>query len=154
MKFVTEQIVASPREVVFAALTDFARFEREAASSGVELHRSDTLTRPGPGMRWRARFELRGRKHELMAELRRINHPSDILLSGKVGGLEGELAFDLAETAVNETRLMVEMNLRARSITAKLLLQSVKLARANVARRFRRRVNTFCRQTEKQLELV
>lgn len=154
MKFVTEQIVASPRDAVFAALTDFARFEREAASSGVEVHRSDTLTRPGPGMCWRARFDLHGRRRELIAEIVRINHPCDLLFSGKVGGLVGELVFELAETGVNETRLMVELNLRARSITAKLLLQSIKLTRSNVARRFRRRVNAFCRQAEKQPEWV
>ena len=154
MKFVTEQIVSSPRDVVFAALTDFARFEREAAASGVELHRSDTLTLPGPGMRWRAKFQRRGREHEMFAELVRINHHSDLLFAGKVGGMEGELVFNLAATGADETRLMVELNLRARSITAKLLLQSIKLTRANVARRFRRRVSMFCRQTENQLEWV
>ena len=151
MKFSTEQVVASPCEDVFAALTDFARFEREARAHGAEIHRTDTLTRPGQGMKWRAKFETRGRERELFAEVARMNDPRDLYFVGKIGGMEGELEFILTPNGDHETKLAVELNLRARSITAKLLLQSLKLARSNVAKRFRRRVKAFCRETEKQV---
>jgi hypothetical protein len=154
MKFSTEQIVAAPRDALFSALTDFGRFERDAIKSGAEVHRTDTLTRPGEGMGWRARFDARGRTRELIAELDRMRIPGELVFAGKMSGMEGELAFTLTPIGPDKTRLVAEFNLRARSISAKLLLNSLKLARGNIDKGFRQRVKAFCRQSERPLELA
>ena len=154
MKFSTEQIVAAPRDALFSALTDFSRFERDAIKSGAEVHRTDTLTRPGEGMGWRARFDARGRTRELIAELDRMRIPGELIFAGKMSGMEGELAFTLTPIGPEKTRLEAELTLQARSITAKVLLQSLKLARGSVAQGFRQRVKAFCRRSEQQVELA
>lgn len=154
MKFSTEQIVAAPMDVLFVALTDFSRFERQAITAGAEVHRTDSMTQPGVGMGWRARFDLRGRPRDVTAELVRMDDPGMLLFEGRMSGLIGDLGFKLTPLGPNETRLEAELNLRARSITAKLILQSLKLARSNVAQGFRKRVKAFCKQSEAQAQLA
>lgn len=154
MKFSTEQIVAAPQEALWAALTDFSRFERDAVTSGAEVHRTDTLTRPGVGMGWRARFDTKGRTREMTAELAEMRDPGALRFAGKLSGMEGDLVFVLTPIGPNKTRLEAELSLRARSITAKLMLQSMKLARGNVAKGFRARVKAFCRMSEQQGAMV
>ncbi len=154
MKFSTEQIVAAPQEALWAALTDFSRFERQAITSGAELHRTDTLTRPGVGMGWRARFDMRGRTREMTATLAEMNDPGVLSFAGKLSGMEGDLTFVLTPIGPDTTRLEAELSLRARSITAKVMLQSLKLARGNVAKGFRGRVKAFCRMSEQQVAMA
>jgi len=154
MKFSTEQIVAAPRDALFSALTDFSRFERDAVTSGAEVHRTDTMTRPGEGMGWRARFQARGRIRELTAEVQQMQFPGALVFEGAMSGMDGVLAFTLTPIGPDKTRLEAELTLQARSITAKVLLQSLKLARGSVAQGFRQRVKAFCRRSEQQVELA
>ncbi len=152
MKFVTEEIVDAPLDVVFAHLTDFERFERDAVAAGAVLRRTDTMPAPGIGMGWTAQFVARGKDRNLTAEVTQFHAPTQLGFAGKVGGMEGDLMIDLQPQGADQTQLVVMLDLRARSISARILLQSLKLARGRVAKRFRKRVRKFARQVGRQAQ--
>lgn len=153
MKFSTREDIEAPAEVVFAALSDFSGFERAALRRGVEVVRSDTLAEPGPGMRWEIRFAWRGKRREVFATMTQFSPPREMRFAGESGGFNAELVLTVLPMSRTRARLGVEMDLRPRSITARLMIQSMKLAKVNLSKRFAKRVQEFGRDIEERNRL-
>lgn len=150
MRFTTREDIELPARAVFAALTDFGRFEREALRRGAEIEAGGDLASPGPGRWWQIRFRHRGRERELVTSIETCDPPRSLVTVGRLGGIEGRLALDLTELAPRRTRLRVDLEIRPRSLTARLLLQSLRLARSSLVARFRGRVSAFARKMEQE----
>lgn len=148
MRFTTREDIEAPIGEVFAALTDFARFEREAMRRGAEVEGGGDPASPGPGRSWTVRFRHRGRIRELVTGIEVWEPPRRLVCLGRLGGFDGELAMDLTELAPRRTRLKVELVVKARSLTSRLMLQSLKLAKASLTGRFKARVHAFAQRLE------
>jgi len=148
MKYSTREDIEAPIEVVFAALSDFETFERSAMRRGAEVVRREARhgreTVPG----WEIAFPFRGKRRELTAALVEFEGPTRLRLDSESSGLNGQLAIDLVALSRNRTRLGVQLELRPRTLSARLMLQSLKLAKANLTRRFRLRVANFATSVE------
>jgi len=148
MKFSSHEDIEAPIDTVFEAITDFPAFERQALRRGAEVQRSDSLAQPGPGMTWDAAFMLRGKRREIKIELARMDRSNGVLADARSPNLKMQFEVDLVALSRNRTRLSVNLALEPKTLAARLMLQSMKLARKTLTRRFRKRVAEFATDVE------
>lgn len=148
MKFSTRKDIALPQEAVFAAVSDFPAFERQALRRGIEIARTDGTGVAGLGAAWRLRFDYRGRPREMEARVTDFDAPTGYTIAARTGGLEMDLSVETMALARERTRLFVSLDLRPQTVAARLLVQSLKLAKSNLSRRFDRRVGDFAAALE------
>jgi uncharacterized protein YndB with AHSA1/START domain len=151
MRFTAKEDISAPIEDVLEAVTDFQSFERALLRRGIEVARTDTLPQPGPGMTWESRFRFRGKMRELRAELVRIDCPESLEIATESAGLNGRLTVELVRLSPRQTRMQTVLVLKPRTMPARLLVQSMKLARGTLLRRYRRGVRKFARNLEARL---
>lgn len=148
MQFSAKEDVEVPIDYVFEQLSDFQSFERSALRRGAEVQRVDKKTSIGPGMAWDAAFKLRGKRREIEMELTGYDPPTGMILSSRSDAMGGQLSVDLVALSRGRTRMSLEIDLKPRTLSARLLVQSLKLARASLSKRFRERVATFAEEME------
>ncbi|MBE0452889.1 SRPBCC family protein [Roseovarius autotrophicus] len=148
MQFTSKEDIEAPIERVFADIIDVQRFERAALRRGADVQRIDSLNAPGVGMSWRAKFRLRGRMRNLSLRLADYDPPNGIAIEAEAATLEGRMTVDLIALSRARTRLTVDLALEPRTLAGRLIVQSLKLARGNVSKRFRLRLAEFARDLE------
>jgi len=148
MEFTAREDVEAPIAYVFAQVTDFAAFERQALRRGAEVRRRDGMARHGIGSAWDIAFKFRGKDRQLRAEITGFDLPNSYRVSLTSAGLEGGLTVDLVSLSRERTRMTVTVAVEARSIGARLLLQSLRLARGNMNRRLAARVADYAVQVQ------
>lgn len=148
MIFTTKEDIEAPREHVFAAVSDFDRFERQALRRGAEVSRLDGLTAPSLGMTWHIAFRLRGKRREIEVELIEHDPPNRMIFESRSPNIAGQMIVDLVALSRNRTRLGLDIELKPKTLSARLLVQSMKLAKGNLNKRFKQRVAEFAKATE------
>jgi hypothetical protein len=150
MKLATREDIEAPIETVFEKLADFDGFERAALRRGADVVRLDSLTVPGPGMAWKAGFDFRGRERRAELKLTGFEAPNGMTFLVHSSGLDVDLVVELVAMSRSRTRMNVAFDATPNTIPARLMLQSLKLARANVVKRFRHRVGDFAADIEER----
>lgn len=150
LDFTAKEDVDVPIEAAFAMLSEYEIYERAAIRRGAEVVRLREPHPPGPGLMWRASFDLRGRRREVDIELVEQDRPNLLRLETHSAGLDGEVRAELIALSPRRTRLTLTYRLDPRTLSAKLLVQSLKLARTNLTKRLRLRVADFARQMEER----
>lgn len=150
MKFSTREDMDVPLDALFALLTDFDYFERAALRRGAEVQRDDAMRQPGPGMAWKARFQFRGRERRVRVELTQMQAPELLSYKGGSKALEGRMQIELLALSRKRSRMNIALEITPRTLAARLMVQSMKLARANLTRRFEQRIAGFARNLEER----
>ncbi len=140
MKFSAKQDVEAPIAYVFSALSDFDAWERAAMRRGAEATRTDKLRKPGAGMTWSAMFPFRGKARQLELRLQKMIAPNSLGFTAHSTAAEAEVSVDLVEMSVRRTRMHLVVEATPRTLTARLFIQSLRLARARLDRKFSQRV--------------
>lgn len=148
MKFSTREDIDAPISTVFAAISDFDHFERQVLRRGADVKRIDKLDGPCVGMRWKTRATIRGRKRDIDSELTEFTPESKLCLSSQVGGVDSALVLELLALSSRRTRLRVALDLTPTNLSARLFVQSLKLAKASLQKRFEDRVVNFAKEVE------
>lgn len=151
MKFSSKEDIEAPIDHVFAQVSDFAALERAALRRGAEVQRTDDLKKPAVGMSWSASFVARGRQRQLDIRMTEYEPPNGMRFHSVAQGLETDMKVDLLALSRGRTRLSVELELKPRSISARLLVQSLKLARANLTKKFHLRMADYARDLEDRM---
>lgn len=156
MRITASADVAAPIAEVFAAATDHEGLVRRALRRGAEVRRTD---QPGsaadgsglaPGAAWHASFPLRGRERRVEVHLARIEPPTlaEVLVEG--GGLAARVTSDLLALSRDATRLTLAVDVGARTLPGRLMLQGMRLARGSMERRARERLAKWAREVERR----
>lgn len=132
MKLTTRQDIEAPLDFVYDQMTDFGQFERLAQARGAEVTRLDSLTKPMPGMGWRLKFPFRGKPRNLLLRLTDLTPGSALGYALESPMFEGTLRIDIIALAPKRTRLAIAVEVRPLTMAARLLIQSLKLARGRV----------------------
>ncbi|MDF2141381.1 SRPBCC family protein [Paenirhodobacter sp. CAU 1674] len=143
MKFSSRADVAAPVAFVFDQLADFSSFEQAARGRKISLRRLDTLAVPGAGMSWDIGFMFRGKPRQLVADIRRFDRPELLEYAGVSSSFEAALALNMISLSSARTRLHVVLEMKPRTLGARLLIQSAKLGRGNLERKFTDRITRF-----------
>lgn len=150
MKFNTKQDIEAPLEYVFDAFADFEYWERAAMRRGSDVVRTDKLRAVAVGMAWLVTFEYRGKVRKLEIRLDEIDRPNRMTFSGSANSLEGVVSLDFMELSARRTRISVVTELKPRTLGARLFLQSMKLAKSKISKRYDLRVAHLCTEIEER----
>ena len=150
MKFSTREDIEAPIDSVFEMLCDFEGFERSAMRRGAEVQRVDRLTAPGVGMMWQTVFDMRGKRREMQVEMVTFDRPNDIIVESTSPGLVGQMSFELMALSRNRTRLNVALEVKPLTLSARLLVQSMKLAKASLTRKYKLRIEEYAKGMEER----
>ncbi len=140
MQFKTRQDIDAPIAYVYQRVTNFEAYERQALRQGAHVARRDG---PGPaqvGSSWDVAFTFRNKERELRATVAELSPPQEVIIDTDAKGLGSVLHVSLLALSAQTTRVEVTIDLSAKSLSARLLLQSLKLAKANLQGRFQKRV--------------
>ena len=147
MKFSTREDIEAPINYVFAQVSDFAAFERRAMRQGADVIRKpdDAVAQ---GTVWDIKFNFRGRDRKAEAVLTLLDQPQAFTINSASDGLNASTEIELIALSQTRTRVLVSFDLRATTLTARLLVQSLKLAKSKMTKRFNGRVLDFAEEIE------
>jgi len=148
MKFSTREDIEAPIDFVFDQISDFEAFERSALRRGAEVARLDDLSTPGPGMTWETKFHWRGRARELQFELTSFEKPDEMVITSLSKSMGGHLKIDLVALSRGRTRMHFVTEMKPKNLTARLLIQSLRLARGRLNKRFKQGAQDYAKELE------
>lgn len=151
MRLSSRQDIDAPAGQVFDLLTDFVAWERAAMRRGAEVVRDGLVRTPGPGMEWRVRFDWRGKRRDAVVRIDRMERPLQLVFSFVSPMFEGMATLDIIEMAARRSRLHVVAEIKPRTLGSRLMLQSLRLARQKVDRRFDNRIADLAITLESRL---
>ncbi len=123
-----------PQAFAFERATDFERFEAEGFGNLAPFEPRNKIRAPELGARWRTAAEFQGRPRRFVLELLEIENPGTLVLGNKSEKYDVEARFTFTEAAEAETTFDFTLNAKAQSITGKLILQTIQLARARIVK--------------------
>ena len=85
---------------------------------------------------------------ENRAELTELDRPNGMVIASRSPNMGGQMVLDLVALSRSRTRVNVEIDMTPRTLAAKLLVQSMKLAKGNLTKRFRQRVAGYAKDLE------
>lgn len=136
----TQEDISAPASFVFARLTDYDNLERLALRRGAKVTRSGQI---GVGTTWTAEFRLRGKDRKLKGTLVEYVTDEKLGYEARIKGMEFSFSVELVALSRSRTRMVVSTNAKAKTLTARVLLQSFKLARQRAQKRFANRVSDW-----------
>lgn len=149
MELKASEDIEAPQEQVFAALTDFETIERQVMRRAIEITR--TNDGPGAGMAWKVGFGFRGKPREADITLVRMDAPDRLEFNNVTGGLEVDLVVDVVALSRSRTRISVSSVMNPKTLSARLMVQSMKLAKGGVDKRFRNKIAELASGLEARL---
>lgn len=143
MKFTTRIDTDMQASALFDAVASFDRIERLLMRRGVSVKRIDQASEPGCSMGWNLGFDWRGKARSLRLEVTRFDRPERMSMIGTSDAFD--LRLDVSVVALSRTtsRLVFEVDARPRTMRARLMVQTAKLARPQLDRKFEQRVRGF-----------
>ena len=148
MQFSSKEDIEAPIGDVFAMLAEFEAYERSAIRRGIEVQRVDAEAPLAVGLAWDVRFVMRGKKRDMRLNLIHFDPPNGMRIAALSQGLEGEMILELLALSPGRTRLTVTLELTPKTLSSRLLIQSLKLAKSNLTKRFKLKVADYAKNME------
>ena len=143
MKFSAREDIDAPIDSVFAAVTDFDAFERRMLRRGVDVTHDEAIPIDRVGARWKANVAWRGRRYDVDAELVSLTPGEGYAIESMANGVGCLGVVDLVALSKKRTRLFVSIDLKPTTLSSRLFVQSLRLAKGTLSRRFKARVAEF-----------
>lgn len=150
MQFSTKEDIEAPIADVFAMLAEFESYERAAIRRGVEVQRLNENAPRAAGLTWKAAFTLRGKPRRLNLVLSQFDPPNLMRFDAEGAGLDGHLTIELMALSPKRTRMAIVLNLAPKTLSARLFVQSLKLAKSNLSKRFKLKVAEHAKALEER----
>ena len=148
MKFSTKEDLEIGIDDVFEMLSDFDGFERKIMRHGVDVIRLDQLGTTAVGAKWRAKADFRGKMRDFQVELVTFDRPNEMIFKTESGGMSAKFTVELVALSRNRTRMRVELDIKPKTLPARLLMQSARLAKNSLNKRYKTRVANFSEDLE------
>lgn len=150
MQFSAREDIEAPIQSVFDMVSDFERFERMAMRRGIDVRRISGAFPVAAGTEWETEFKMRGKPRQMSVVMTDCDRPSQMRFEANSKGMNGITTVDFLALSQRRTRLSVEMSLTAKSLPARLLLQSMKLGQSRFRKQFQMRLSEFARELEQR----
>jgi carbon monoxide dehydrogenase subunit G len=143
--------IEAPRDAVFARLADVDHWERTALRRGADVQRVESASGTLQGTSWRATYSFRGKRRDVTITLDKVDPGQSINILAVGAALEATTVVDLAEMSPRRTRVTVSVDMSARTLTARLFLQSLRLAQGRVKQKFASQIGKLAQDVETRL---
>jgi len=134
MELSYHRIINVPQAFAFDRATDFERFEAEGFGNLAPFEPRNEIRAPKLGARWRTAAEFQGRPRRFSLELFELADPGTLVLGNKSEKYDVEARFEFEDAGDASTHFSFKLNAKAQSITGKLILQTIQLARARIVK--------------------
>lgn len=148
MKFSSREDIDAPVDRVFAMLSEFETYERSAMRRGIEVRRVDPAAPEGIGLAWDVRYRLRGRDRDARLDLVECDPLDGLRVISKSEGIDATMQITLLALSRRRTRMAVSLNLAPTTLSARVFVQSLKLAKSNLRKRFKLKVAEYAKTIE------
>ena len=101
-------------------------------------------------MTWLASFKLAGKDRKISTTLVEMASPDKMQFEFSSPNINGRSTVTLDPLSQTQTRMSVEIELEPQTLSARLFVQSLKLARAQANKRFQGRIARFAQFLENQ----
>lgn len=135
MKFKVSEDVDAPQAMVWARFTDFSGFEDDIRGRGATLTRLGNWDEAREGVEWRGEVTVRGKQRAISSRITRMVTPELCVIESRIGGMDCYYEMTFVPLSQEVTRVALVLDLSADTLTARLLLQTLKLARGKVLQR-------------------
>lgn len=150
MKLKVSDDAESPVDAAFATLTDFRAIEQELREFGFEVRRLGDWSETKVGAAWSGRGEIHGKTRQVGAKISATEPGRMVEIEAQIGGMRVLHETRLVPLGAQATRINITLELRPESLSSRLLIQSLKLARARVLDRMQRRLAADIRRIERE----
>jgi hypothetical protein len=150
MKFENIEDLDIPIEAAFEMLSEFTFFERMAMRRGVEVSSRDSEPASGLGAAWDLKLPWRGKTVDMEVDVNRFQKPEILGFHAVAPAIDVQLDIELVALSNHKTRLMMKTDISAKTLTGRLLLQSMKLTRGKIEKRMSGRIAEQSRNLEER----
>jgi hypothetical protein len=140
MKLTAKTDLDIPAAAVFARLTDHAAWEREAVRRGIEVERPADMPLSGIGAGWRIRAPYRGKMRKLLIRIEDMVQDQRLGFKIDSPSAEADAVVEVLMLSPRRTRLRVMVDVRPKTLAARLFLNTIRLAKGRVQSRFEQRL--------------
>ena len=146
MKFSTRCDTELAAAALFDRISDFDRSEKILQRRGVAVRRLEAGQMQGAGRGWHLGFDWRGQRRDVQLHLTQLDRPERIGLSG--GSENYDIAVNMSVVALgrHRSRLIFETDIRPLNMRARLMLQTAKLGKAQLQRKYCERIRNYLDQ--------
>ncbi len=152
MRFTTKEDIEAPVDAVFSMFTEFETFEKWAIRRGAKVRRVDPLVRSGVGMVWDVVFQMRGKTRQLTVEIVEYAPGVSLVARATSPGVLGRFELDLMALSRTRTRVRVDLDMKPQTLAARLVIQSMRLAKSNLTKRFKSRIAQYSTDVEERFK--
>lgn len=139
MRLTAKIDIEVPLAEVYRYITDFNAWEEAVTRRGAAVARSGA-TADAVGAGWRVRFAYRGKARNVLVKVAR-------LVPGEVAGflidspsIEGASQVEVTPLSPRRTRVRVVVDVKPKTLAARVFISTLRLSKRRVDRRFERRV--------------
>ena len=148
MRLSTREDIEAPLSYVFGLCADTAGWEKAAIRRGVDVVRTDKLTGTQPGMSWTIGGKWRGKMRRGVLKLAAIDPMNSMLFHGSGESFDIHLEMEFVELSARRSRIILRTDIKPRSLAARLIVQSMKLARGRIEQKYEARIAMICKDIE------
>jgi uncharacterized protein YndB with AHSA1/START domain len=148
MELETTYDLNAPADYIFRRITDHADFEALLMGYGANIERLDDQSDLSVGMKWSIDGVFRGKQREVEVELTQLTMNELISYQSESKDVSANVEMELFPLTPKRTRFSINLMPKANTISARLILQSAKLARKTLEKRVNRRFADFCERLE------
>ncbi|MBL9047589.1 MAG: hypothetical protein JNK34_09825 [Tabrizicola sp.] len=141
MKLAAMTDLDAPIGFVYECIADHQSWEREAVERGIDLERPADMPLSGLGAGWLLKLPFRGRLVNLLLRLVHMVRDDRIDFDLQSNAIEGDLSLSVMALSPRRTRLRLQIEVKPRTLTARVLLNTLKLAKGRVQARMDLRVH-------------
>ncbi len=135
MKYKVSEDVDAPSDITWARFTDFSGIEAEAKGRGADVVRAGNWSTPDVGCAWRGSVKVRGRARPLTSEITAMQAPDRCEIRTVLGGMTAIYEMTFLSLRADMTRVQMTLELSASTLSSRLALQTLKLAKGRVLTR-------------------
>ena len=148
MQFTSVQDINAPLDFVFEQISDFESFEAYAMRVGAQVERKDSLVGIGTGMCWFFEGEFRGKTRAIDIELTDFSPDKQLKFLCQTSGVRADINLQVMPLTKKQTRIKSIVDTKALSISARLVMQSARLAKNSLNRKYNHRFWEFSNYIE------
>ena len=143
MKLSAKTDIEAPIAYVYASLADHGQWEADARRRGIEVERPEGTPTQGVGAAWRIEAPFRGKIRKIVLTVQEMtpHHRLGMGFDGQT--FEGEMVLELLAMSPRSTRMRLLLDLRPKTLSARLFLNTLRLAKARVQGRLDTRLRQF-----------
>ncbi len=140
MKLTAKTDLDAPAGFVYACLADHASWERDAAQRGIDVERPVDMPLAGLGAGWLVKVPFRGQPVAILLRLEQQVPPERLGFAIQSKAIEGDFVLNVIELSPRRTRLQIVLEVKPRTMAARILLNTLTLAKGRVQARVEKRI--------------